>query len=513
MATPKKTWAIAAAVGVVGVAGALLWMRMNPAPGPAVQGEDVTEHTATTQVTGLPDVGQPMPLTPPAVQGLPTVIVDVAAPAQLMDALSKNTWLNTAVQAPLGRGFLGAWAALFQTEGADLRASFKGTVGRFVAEHLLDKASRVVWMTGPGVPALPAVVVEDPSTGARAAFATLSEVTQRGSMLSTCPEATSLPDKNAKQQPLRQLSIARWLIADRVIYASNQDERMVLALTPDLVVHGMCAALPPPADQAVGAVDVTVLGNRLGREPQLLFTLLGLGDSARLSFDLGPEHSLVPKGIAASLQVPARLDKAPLSATLLQTLPEDAPVVVALQLRLPKDLTAQNLKAHFAGQDTGGAQATRSVALVWYPRGAETPADVALVWNNAADRPALQAAFTGLNALFWKDACGNVILASTAATAEHLERACSGKDPSLHNSAAAVAAGLARPTSIAVGVHTGRLLANLLRDAYAADNPTQVHPLPPPEVETAARQLLELPYLGLQGVLNGTLLTPEGFRT
>lgn len=512
MATTAKSKMLAGLlVGLLGVAaGVVVWRTQWAGEPPSAEGGPSAEQVGT-QVSGLPELTQPIALQPPAEQGIPTLIVDVAAPAQLVDAIGKNPWLTSAAQAPLGRGFLGAWAALFQTEGADLRASFKGTVGRFVAEQLLDKATRLVWMTGAGVPSLPALVVESPTGGARAAFAALSQVTQRGTLMSTCPHATSLPDKNAQQQPLRQITITRWLLADRVLYASNQDDRMVLAITPDMVVHGLCAELPP-AGQRLGAVDVTVLSNRMGREPQLLSTLMGLGESTRLGFDLSPEHTLVPKGIAGTLWAPARLDKAPLGAALLQTLPEDAPVVVALQLRLPQELTPASLKAHFAG----GSQAplaTRSVALVWYPHGSEGTADVALVWNTPSDRPALQAAFSGVNALFWKDVCGNVVLASTAATADHLARACAGQDPSLQNSAGAIASGLARPTSVVVGMHVGRLLAGLLRDAYAADNPGKVRPVLPPEVETAARQLLELPYMGLHGVLEGTALVPEGFCT
>ena len=79
---------------------------------------------AGAAVDGLPAIGEPIRL--PAPEGLAAVpvTVDVHDPGAVMKLLASNPWAQQALEQPLGRGFLGSWAAFLSTSGEDLHAEF-----------------------------------------------------------------------------------------------------------------------------------------------------------------------------------------------------------------------------------------------------------------------------------------------------------------------------------------------------------------------------------------------------
>jgi hypothetical protein len=243
--------------------------------------------------------------------------------------------------------------------------------------------------------------------------------------------------------------------------------------------------------------------------------VVGLGPDTRLQFAVEGTR-LVGRGIAGALQGEPRLDSAPLSDDLLKLVPEETPVLLALQLKLPEQLSAESLKAYWEGKGSKGPTRTRQVALAWTPRGdAALPQEVALLWGRTEDAVALQGIFNGNNGLWRGDACKHHVLASTEDVLNRMRRACEGKVPNMLNAAGPVVQGLREPTSVSFGVHTGKLLSLLTADGYLSEQQVDAKkPLPraaPPEIEAARRELEALPYVGLRGTVQGGSLVPGGF--
>lgn len=474
---------------------------------------DLAHGILGTRIADLPKIPEPVTLPPLAERLPPAVVVDVQRPEALMRVLGKNAWLQDALAQPVGQGFFGSWLAFLHTRGDSIGAGFRDTVMTFLGEQMLgDQPTRVVLFGGDKSLGSPVVVLPSPSGGAKTAFASLSQAVQRGSFTSSCPvmEAT-----DGKPVPSPTVTLERWLIADRPVYAANVEDRMVVAITPAGVMQGLCTTLPPLQEGDGQNIDVTVNAEALGREAQLLAALLGVGPETHAGFAL-TDTSIVPRGLSGTLTAP-RLGTAPLSQDLLAMVPEDAPVLVGLQLRLPTTLTRANLKAAFAGPVPDNTLTTRSVALLWYPHGGNgrSVSDLAILWPRMEDKAALQEAFAGSNALYWHDACGHLVMASNEAMFNRINATCTGHHPSILHAAPTVAAGLAEPTSVTVGMHIGRFLAKISRDAYFAEYPPKDVDVAtaPPEIEAAARTLLDLPWMGLRGVAKDGTLQPGGFRS
>lgn len=450
---------------------------------------------------------------------LASLVLDVYAPAKARAALQQNAWLQQTLKQPLGEGFVGAWAGFLGTRGEDVAAGFKGQVLDYVASELLDAPFRIVWFGGSASTSTPVVLVPALPARAQAAFLQLTLVAGHGVQLAErCPQ-DPLPARAdggapVAAAPVRKVEIQRWVLANQAVYASMGDGRLVLARTPKAVLQGRCLQ-DAPAPRTPGAdVELTLSTPGLGHEAQVLTTLLGVGPSPRLAFAI-EENRLVPRGIAAELARPGRVDTAPLSDALLAAIPADMPVLFTAQLRLPQELDPATLKAHFAGASTP-APLTRQAAVVWTPHGDGAGTDVALLWSRPQDKAALEAAFAGgPNPLRHATVCNQLVFASTEALLQRLQRACAGAIPSMLHAAAPVVAGLHAPQSVGLQLQLGTLLSGVALESYAAEaklGPQRDAPVPA-EIRDAQQQLEQLPTFGFTGTAQGTALVAGGFHS
>ncbi|MFP2930683.1 hypothetical protein ACLESO_36885 [Pyxidicoccus sp. 3LG] len=432
-------------------------------------------------------------------------------PGKLRDALAKNAWLKEQLAKPLGQGFVGGWAAFFGSTGEDLKGEFQGAVLDLVAGRLLNAPFRTVWFAGDARASTPAFILPRPMATATSAYEAMDSVASRGVMTAaSCPGGSGTVPANG-------FEMKRWLVAEQTLWAARTEDRLVLARHPVAVLQGLCTDLPEL--EAKDGVDVE-LGfdpDAYGRETQLLTHILGLAPGARLQFGVEGDK-LVGRGIAGSLaEGPVRLDAAPLSDDLLRLVPEDTPVLLAVQLKLPESLGEGSLKKFWEEGGGKGPTRTRQVALVWTPRGdSAMPLEMALLWGRVEDQTALGTLFSeGYNRLVTGSFCNHVVMASTDAELERLRKACEGKTPNLLNAAGPVVAGLRAPTSMAFGINTGRLLSGLTMDGFLSESRAGRNaPIPsaaPPEIEAARRDLESLPFLGLRGTVQGDSLVPGGF--
>ncbi|MGB8929850.1 MAG: hypothetical protein WCC48_01225, partial [Anaeromyxobacteraceae bacterium] len=211
-----------------------------------------------------------------------------------------------------------------------------------------------------------------------------------------------------------------------------------------------------------------------------------------------------------ALDAPGRLASAAPSELLLRLIPADSGVVLLAALKLPDPLDRKSLKAHLAGRWSGVTR-PRTFAVIWNPSGArDRVPEVAILWPDG-DRALLDDAFSGPNELVRRRACGHEILASTAAVATAVARACGESTPSILASAPPVVGGLREPLSIELGVNVGGVLSRLVADAWGAEKGDKTAPVP--EIEAARRLLEELPFVGLRGVAKGDALVPGGFKS
>ncbi|WP_199728824.1 hypothetical protein [Corallococcus sp. CA053C] len=476
-------------------------------------GERQGPPSAGASVEGMPELpSQPTKMDVPGTAAIAAVWVDVHAPARVRDALVRNAWLKEQWSKPLGQGFVSGWAAFLGSTGTDLKASFKGAVLDVVAGQLLDTPFRTVWFSGATRAGTPALIVPKAGKTAQAAWDALDAVAKRGEMTAdSCPGST-------EKAPEGGFHLSRWLVAEQSMWAARTADRVVLARHPVVVLQGLCTPLPElKADDGVD-VEVGFDANAYGREAQLLTHVLGLGEDTRLQFGVEGDR-LVGRGIAgALLENVAPLDSAPLSDDLLKLVPEETPVLLAFQLKLPESLEPAALKTFW--KDGGeGKTRTRQVALVWTPRGSGSlEPELALLWGREEDADGLQALFSGgSRTLTRATLCKHVVLATSAEEVERLKKACEGRGPNLLNAAGPVVTGLRAPASVVFGINTGRLLSVLAMDGYTSEaRVDRSAPLPkaaPPEVEAARRDLESLPYLGLRGTVKGDALVPGGFGT
>ncbi len=521
--TNKGLWIGMGLVGVVGalVAGIAIG-RCGADPGTPTSGASTpaSQQVGTIEASGAsggvtvqgvpPPPAQPLKMEVPGDKATPALWVDVHAPARVRQALVENPWLREQMKKPLGQGFVGGWAAFLGSSGEDLKAGFQGAVFNVVAGKLLDEPFRAVWFTSEGRAGTPAFVVPRPGAAATAAYDAMDKAARRSEMLAEhCPGEEKGPEGGIRVQ--------RWLVAEQALWAGRSADRLVFARHPLAVLQGLCAE-PVKLEPAQGVdVEVGFASAQLGREAQLLSHVLGLSPGTRLQFAVEGTR-LVGRGIAGTLAGgEPRLDSKPLSDDLLRLVPEETPVLLALQLKLPEQLDAETLKGYWEGKGAWrGPTLTRQVALAWTPRGdAALPNEVALLWGRTEDAVALQKMFSGPNALWRGDVCKHHVLASSDEVLGRMRKACEGKVPNMLNAAGPVVEGLRAPTSVAFGVHTGRLLSLLTADGWFSEQQVDPKkPLPraaPKEVEAARRDLETLPYVGLRGTVKDGSLVPGGF--
>jgi hypothetical protein len=451
---------------------------------------------------GLPSHDTPLTMHAPQTAAVPAVVVDVYSPDRVRQALAQNAWIQEALKAPLGRGFLGSWSGFLQTKGSELGKAFEGTVFELFATQVFSSPFRVVWFGGDEAPVTPAFVIPNPTAGAKSAIALLNGAVQRGMVRAT--ECPAIPGSDSRSI---SADIARWLIADHPVFGGELEGRLAIGRTPEAVLAGLCAKLDEMKPSTQGAdVELTLKTKGLGREAELLTQLLGIGNASHLAFAVEGDR-FAPKGIAADLATNVRLDGAPLSDEMLKLIPESTPVIFAMQVKLPENLTPDSLQKHFASPQPAGKLVTRQVVLLWTPHGSNGPSDTALIWSQASDQPALSKAFKGA----WQSVCGRLVFASAGQLKTQIAQACAGKQPSILHAPPTVVDGFRAPSSVALGLNLGKLLSQVTSDSYVAE--VGVKAKTPPEMIEAQKLLEALPFLGLRGLVKGNALVPGGFRS
>lgn len=491
----RRVLAVAVVV-VLLIGGGVWWFVHGKHSEPPLAVGAAQKHTTGASPIVVPE----QPLTA-------SILVRVQDPVAVRHVADSSQWLKDAVRSPLGQGFLGAWAGFFGSRGEDLQASFKGTVLDYLLGELTARPVQVIWFGGGDAPGVPALVVDDPSSGARDAIRALAKITEYGTATAThCPGDTPPEpnkDKDGKEVPPPiRYTFSRLLIADQAIFAMVTDKRLVMSPKPLGALAGVCGKF---VEAPQGAMSLALNLAAFGREAQQLAALLGIGDSATLSFDVKNDR-LEPRGISAVLKN-ARLKVQALDEQALKTIPEKTPVVLSVALDLPTDLSASSLQAFL--KNTAGPTTPRQVTILWSPSAKDNSAkantEVAVVWSRPQDEKALRSIFSGPNALRHETVCGQHLMASSAKLLGEMVDACNGKLPSLASAAPAVVAGLRDADSVTLLVHLGHFAAGLLRSAYDGASV--------PEIAAAAQQLEELPALGFAGAAQGTTLAPKGFRS
>ncbi|WP_223641637.1 hypothetical protein [Corallococcus sp. EGB] len=510
---------IGALVVGVGVGAFVIGRRSggSGSSGPAFSsGEPKGPPSAGASVEGMPEVpSEPTKMEVPGASATPAVWVDVHSPAKVRDALARNAWLKSQWDKPLGQGFTGGWAAFLGSTGTDLKASFKGAVLDVIAGPLLDTPFRTVWFTGDARVGTPALLVPQASKASRAAWDALDAVAKRGEMVAdSCPGNA----EGRVQVPDGGFHLSRWLVAEQTVWAARTADRLVLSRHPVVVLQALCGPLPELDAEDGVDVEVGFDANAYGREAQLFTHVLGLGEDTRLQLAVDGDR-LVAKGIAGKLRPDASAaDGKPLSDDLLKLVPEDTPVLFAFQLTLPESLEPAQLKAFWKKEGPPRTR-TRQVALVWTPRGSTSlEPELALLWGDEKDAEGLSALFSGgARTLVRSTLCKHVVLATSQAEVERLQKACDGRAPNMLNAAGPVVTGLRAPSTVVLGVNMGRLFSGLAMDGYTSEaRVDRSSPLPkaaPPEIEAARRDLEALPYLGFRGRAQGDVMLSEGFGT
>ena len=505
---------------LVGVAvGAFLLGRgsstpITPGPQPSTPGSPPVASSTPSPGTGVLQSLPPAPTKPQQMQApeqvSPAFWVDVYAPGKVRDALAGNAWVKEQLHKPLGQGFVGGWGALLDTRGEDLGGGFKGTLFEVLSGQLLAAPFRVVWFAGQGQSSTPAIIVPQPGNTAMAAFDSVNAAVRRSEMTAAACAGS------ASEVPKEGFKLERWLVAEQALWAARTPDKLVFARSAPALLQGLCEPhLDLAAPQGVD-VELGFDPAQLGHEAQALTHVMGTEQGLRLQF-AAEGNRLVGRGITGPVGGESRLDRAALSDSLLKLVPEDMPVLLALQLKLPEQLDAATLKSFWSEEHYAGALLTRQVALLWRPRGdASLPTEVALVWGRPEDAAALGKLFSGPNALQSAALCGQQVLASTPEVLAGLRRACEGQGPNMLNASAPVVQGLREQGSVAFGLNTGRLLGTLVADGYASQLPQPPAKTPqprvaPPEIEAARRDLETLPYIGLRGTVDGNRLVPGGF--
>jgi hypothetical protein len=457
--------------------------------------------------------------------------IDVQKPQLLRTVFTENTWLTTAATEPLGQGFLGAWAGFLGSPGEDLglQKLTQGLVGQLVADALLVQPLRLVWFAREaGAP--PALVVPSPEASLTRAYAAFRGAVERGGYdVVGCPGET--PPSSSTPEPEagagagagadagvvavpnpNRIEVSRLVVADQAVYAALARDRLVFSKDVQAVVSALCGE--NRAVSVVTGADV-VLGmspTSMGREVEVLSGLLGLQGAPALAFAV-EGSSLRPVGLAGTFAVPGRLDTVAIPATTWALVPEDLPVAAAFNMRLPRELSTENLTAFYAARPA--ELSTRQVLVLWQPHG--DPAvgtEVAVVWSDVADEPALRQMLRGNNPLQVRVVCDHVVASSTAALLSRIEASCTQKAPSMTFAAPGIVKGLKEKTSVGLLVDFGRLLSGLLEEGFALDQAAKkVRGEVPAEIDAARKRLRELPRFGLFGQAQGQVLSPWGFSS
>lgn len=513
---------VVAVLAIVAIGVGVMQARKKPTVGgttPTPDGPTSTQppvQTGAFDTPSRPQVGFAGLESEPTQETPELFWLEVADPKSVHDTLRKNAWLGKAIKDPVGQGFIAAWGGFFGTRGEDIGDVFKGAVTDLVLDQVLASPYRIVWYGGDGAKGAPAIVVSAPNAAATSAFDTLVNVAGSGGFNPpSCVTSTGGVDGGATNE-----SIHRIVLADKIIFAARLGDRLVLSPRPQAAMLAMCKALPTAAPRAGVAVSLGFSISESGRGAQGLGTMLGIGTLA--SLDFGVEGgAFVPKGLDAVAEG-SRLAAVEPSPELLKAIPEKSGVVLFLAVKLPKELTATALRDTLAGEgeDFGKTRkvwpmgSPRQVAVIWNPRG-NRATEVAVLWAETGDEKALAEAMTkGNGALQAGKACSVLAFSSTKELMADLQASCSGKKPSMLQSAQPIVKGLSQSSSIALTVNLGRVMSQLTIDGWLSEHPAPNATTGPQEVEAARKLLEELPTMGFRATVGADgKIVSGGFKS
>lgn len=432
-----------------------------------------------------PDVREPVALTLPANPLKLAVRIDVDKPDAWLAWFEKNA--QPLVDSPLGQGFIGSWAGWFGSKGEELGKTFKGTLAKHLIDRVLQQPVSLALFTGDSSPAVPALVIGSPTGGARATLTALDELLNNQEVTAPSCEGGA------------PTSIHRWLVAGQGMYFAANDTRAVLASKPLAVWSALCAA-DAFAPSKEGVLDVTVRAAGFSREAQMFAKLAGIGSEALvLSLKLDGDR-LVPVGLKGDFDE-KRGTQVAFSEAHWRTIPESAPVVASVALKLPDALEDDSL-AEFL-KDRKGTTVNRAVSLVWWPSGEGH--DVAIVWTSGAagDEAYLKRTFDGASDV--AVVCDQIVITTAPSRMQAMRDACGKKQPALADAGAAALEAVKGDTSAAVSLHAGHFLSQALLDSVSRT--------PAKEISDAAAQIDALPRLWFSGVGKAQALLPKGGRS
>ncbi len=482
----RQRWML---VGVA-VAGAIILLvsfvlRKNPPVSSVPSHEGVIQRIPPTSRISWKSLSQsPVPL----------VWLEINSVTKVRQAVLSNQWLQQVMQEPLGRGFAGSWYGFLGTKGKDIRAQFKETVATVIFDRLLADPLQLIWFSGNKSSGTPALVIPSPGTSAKAAYSALDAAATSQILSSSCVH------KKQKQD----LEIKRWLLGEHALYAAKHSHKIILSRSPVAVLQAACVSLPSIVPSSQSDVSLVVQTQVDKRELQSLATLLGIGKTIRLEMVL-QNNSLVAKGIRAPLTKPDRLGLASLPESMLGAIPVNIPVVLTLQLQLPKSLSLKNLKAYFKGTNSPSEQETRQIAILWTPHGDNRNSEIAILWSKPEDAKELRKIFSGPNAMVPKLVGRHLVMVSTSSLEKEIQNASIGKIPSLLNADRIIVSRLKTRASVGFFLQPGPLLSNLVREGFPGNTTESM----PGEIDAAQRRLQELDSWGFFGAVKNELLVPK----
>lgn len=482
--------------------GLVVYAKMSYVPRPG--SERATQMSGAAALTTDVEVTEVPPLAKAA------IVLDLYDTSALAHVATSNAWLRDTIASPLGQGFWGAWLGVFGTRGADFGGHFSGTLFEAGVKAIEGELTRIVWFTQGSASSAPALLIEKPSSSAKALFGGVAAAAARQTFhITSCPLPVVDPaDEEAAKTPKKEptaadkVDVVRWSLAGKSLYVTERNERIAVSSNADASLNAACGELPVRSSTPKSAMALQLLTQNMHRETQVLPKLLGLGEVIR--FDVAVKgDTLEPLGIAGNVEN-ARLANAAIDPKLLAVFAEDTPFVFAANVALPAKLASEALSAFYA--DSKGA-VTRQVVVGWNPRGAGE-SDVLVAWSKADDAASLKALFTGA---VWVDtACSTVVIASNKPALETARRVCNGKQPSLAHLAKPVVDHLGRDAAVNVSLQPGKLLSHLMLDAYKTSTK---EPALPPEIDDAQKRLEQLPFIGFAGALSGQTLVGAGYRS
>ncbi|MEW5849316.1 MAG: hypothetical protein AB2A00_10905 [Myxococcota bacterium] len=486
--------------------------------------------TGTTPATGTDGVtaereaaareeNKPQTYSPTGYLASPGMWIEVHDPQAVKAVWDRNAWAKEARESALGRGFLGSWAALLGSRAEDLKTQLKGALADVLLSEVLTRPFRVVWFKGHSSRGEPALIMDDPPSSARRVLEALKAVNSTEVTAERCPaisdeEPAANPDGGpavivaAPVQPSGPFTMHTINIAQTRLWTAWRDNQLILGTGPSPVLTALCTTLPPMQQHDGLPLDVAVMPTNLGREPEVLSEVLGLGPVVRMGFAV-VEDALAPRGLWGGVKTPGRLAEAAASENLMKLVPESTGVALLLNLRLPRELTREALLAAWKGAIPADAVA-RQVTMVMDPRA--DALEAALLWGRPEDKDALHALFSVDGGLVRGEACGHVILATSDGMLQRLEQTCAGKLPNMGHAAGPVVNGFKAPSAMQFSVHAGRVLWQLTEDGYAQSGGRMGKDMSA-EMKEAQRLLEALPVVGMKARLQGQALVGEGFRS